>query len=65
MLEAVASKDGWIWHAYFGLPSSLNDINVLQRSPLFDELIYGYTTPVEFTVNSHEYNIGYYFADGM
>ncbi|XP_020242659.1 uncharacterized protein LOC109820874 [Asparagus officinalis] len=29
ILEAVASYDLWIWHAYFGLPGSNNDINVL------------------------------------
>lgn len=29
ILEAVASKDLWIWHAFFGLPGSHNDINVL------------------------------------
>ncbi|GAA0173901.1 hypothetical protein LIER_41619 [Lithospermum erythrorhizon] len=34
ILEAVASFD--IWHAFFGLPSTLNDINVLDRSPVFD-----------------------------
>nr|XP_011459722.1 PREDICTED: uncharacterized protein LOC105350064 [Fragaria vesca subsp. vesca] len=38
ILEAVASYDTWIWHAYFGLPGSLNDINVLGQSPLFDEV---------------------------
>lgn len=27
ILEAVASKDLWIWHAFFGLPGSHNDIN--------------------------------------
>uniref|UniRef100_A0A453MFX6 DDE Tnp4 domain-containing protein n=1 Tax=Aegilops tauschii subsp. strangulata TaxID=200361 RepID=A0A453MFX6_AEGTS len=32
ILEAVASKDLWIWHAFFGMPRSHNDINVLQRS---------------------------------
>ncbi|XP_062227498.1 uncharacterized protein LOC133925662 [Phragmites australis] len=30
ILEAVASHDLWIWHAYFGLPVSRNDINILQ-----------------------------------
>ena len=30
ILEAVASYDLWIWHAFFGLPRSLNDINVLE-----------------------------------
>ena len=36
ILEAVASKDLWIWHAFFGMPGSNNDINVLHRSPLFE-----------------------------
>jgi hypothetical protein len=30
ILEVVASKDLWIWHAFFCLPGSHNDINVLQ-----------------------------------
>jgi hypothetical protein len=29
ILEAVASQDLWIWHSFFRLPGSLNDINVL------------------------------------
>jgi hypothetical protein len=29
ILKAVASYDLWIWHAYFGMPDSYNDINVL------------------------------------
>jgi hypothetical protein len=32
ILEAVTSYDLWIWHAFFGLPGSHNDINVLERS---------------------------------
>ena len=35
VLEAVASKDLWIWNCFFGMPGTLNDINVLQRSHLF------------------------------
>uniref|UniRef100_A0A0D3ACC4 No apical meristem-associated C-terminal domain-containing protein n=1 Tax=Brassica oleracea var. oleracea TaxID=109376 RepID=A0A0D3ACC4_BRAOL len=41
VLEAVASEDLWIWHAFFGLPGTLNDINVLDRSPVFDDIIQG------------------------
>ncbi|XP_050242112.1 uncharacterized protein LOC126691075 [Quercus robur] len=41
VLEAVASYDLWIWHAFFGLPGSNNDINVLERSPIFSELEQG------------------------
>ncbi|KAI5344669.1 hypothetical protein L3X38_012546 [Prunus dulcis] len=32
VLEAVASYDTWIWHAFFGVAGSNNDINVLARS---------------------------------
>jgi hypothetical protein len=35
ILEAVANKDLWIWHAFFRMPGSLNDINILHRSSLF------------------------------
>ncbi|CAL2263859.1 unnamed protein product [Prunus armeniaca] len=35
ILEAVASFDTWIWHSYFGMPGSHNDLNVLYSSPLF------------------------------
>ena len=30
ILEAVASYDLWIWHAFFGMPDSNNDLNVLE-----------------------------------
>nr|GEW06920.1 zf-CCHC domain-containing protein/UBN2 domain-containing protein [Tanacetum cinerariifolium] len=39
MLEAVASQDLWIWHAFFGIAGVNNDINVLDNSPLFDDLL--------------------------
>lgn len=38
ILEVVADYELWIWHAFFGLPGSLNDINVLNRSPVFSQL---------------------------
>ncbi|GJV80058.1 putative nuclease HARBI1 isoform X2 [Tanacetum coccineum] len=39
MLEAVASQDLWIWHAFYGMAGANNDINVLDNSPLFDDLL--------------------------
>nr|XP_051207884.1 uncharacterized protein LOC127323808 [Lolium perenne] len=65
ILEAVASQDLWIWHAYFGLPGSLNDINVLQRSPVFSKLAEGQTPAVNYSINGHQYTMGYYLADGI
>ena len=65
ILEVVASQDLWIWHAFFGLPGSLNDINVLDRSPVFTLLANGHAPPVNYIINGHEYRMGYYLADGI
>ncbi|XP_057444961.1 uncharacterized protein LOC130737220 [Lotus japonicus] len=65
ILEAVASHDLWIWHAFFGCPGTLNDINVLDRSPVFDELEQGNAPRVNFIVNQRPYNMAYYLADGI
>jgi hypothetical protein len=50
MLEVVASHDLWIWHAFFGVAGSNNDINVLNQSPLFTEVLQGRAPEVHFTV---------------
>ena len=63
ILKVVASQDLWIWHAFFGMPGSLNDINVLDRSPIFVALAEGRTAAVNYTINGHEYTMGYYLAD--
>ncbi|XP_020242989.1 uncharacterized protein LOC109821216 [Asparagus officinalis] len=65
ILEAVASYDLWIWHAYFGLPGSNNDINVLQSSNLFDNLSQGIASPTHYTIQEKNYDVGYYLADGI
>ena len=65
VLEAVADRDLWIWHSFFGMPGSLNDINVLHRSPVFEDILEGRAPPVNFEVNGHQYNMGYYLTDGI
>ena len=65
ILEAVADHKLWFWHAYFGMPGSCNDINVVHRSPLFSRYMEGQTAPVNFNVNGRAYNTGYYLADGI
>lgn len=53
---------------FFGLPGSNNDINVLDRSPVFDGLLQGRSPPVQYILNDdHEkvYDMGYYLADGI
>ncbi|XP_033135115.1 putative nuclease HARBI1 isoform X1 [Brassica rapa] len=65
VLEAVASQDLWIWHAFFGPPGTLNDINVLDRSPVFDDILQGRAPRVKYVVNGHMYKLAYYLTDGI
>ncbi|KAL1195754.1 hypothetical protein V5N11_000224 [Cardamine amara subsp. amara] len=60
ILEAVADYDLWIWHAYFGLPGSNNDINVLEASHLFSNLVEGIAPPANYVINGKSYDMGYY-----
>ncbi|XP_071704411.1 uncharacterized protein [Rutidosis leptorrhynchoides] len=65
MLEAVASYNLWIWHAYFGPAGSNNDINVLNQSDLFNELLQDTAPPCNFSVSGCNFNKGYYLTDGI
>nr|GEZ04086.1 hypothetical protein [Tanacetum cinerariifolium] len=65
MLEAVASYDLWIWHAFFGVAGANNDLTVLNHSPLFDDLLDDIASVVSFEVNKVTFEIGYYLADGI
>jgi hypothetical protein len=65
ILEAVADHDLWIWHAFFGMAGTNNDINVLRCSPVFSKLAKGQAHAVNCVVNNHAYNKGYYLANGI
>lgn len=41
ILEAVADAVGRIWHCYFGMPGTNNDINVLDNSTLLLDAMHG------------------------
>ena len=36
VLEAVADHNMWFWHAAYGYAGTLNDLNILNISPLLD-----------------------------
>ncbi|GKA47744.1 zinc finger, CCHC-type containing protein [Tanacetum coccineum] len=63
MLEAVADQQLGFWHAYFGVPGSNNDLNVLYGSLLFDDLLADKAPEASFQVNGKTYEKGYYLAD--
>jgi hypothetical protein len=65
ILEVVASQDLWIWHSFFGMVGSHNDINVLQRSEVFARLAEGDASVFNYEINGHTYNKCYYLADGI
>ena len=38
---------------------------MLNESPIFTQQLQGCAPPVQFQVNGHDYNLGYYLADGI
>ncbi|XP_023755950.2 uncharacterized protein LOC111904405 [Lactuca sativa] len=65
VLEVVVSQDLWIWHAFFGVAGSNNDVNVLDQTPIFDDLLNGKTPDAPFMVNGNKYKYEYYIIDGI
>ncbi|RYQ93436.1 hypothetical protein Ahy_B09g099706 isoform B [Arachis hypogaea] len=65
VLEVVASSDLWIWHAFFGVSGSNNDINVLDHFPVLDDILNDRAPEVNYTINGNNYTMGYYLADDI
>lgn len=65
VLEAISDRDLWIWHAFFGMPGSNNDINVLDRSTLFHDAMNGKAPIVCYKVNGRDHKLPYFLADGI
>lgn len=65
-LEAIADERMWIWHLFFGMPGSANDINVLDNSTLLDKIASGtYPMPVKYKIAGVDRNKPYWFGDGI
>ena len=50
---------------FFGMLGSLNDINVVNWSPLMNKIANDELPPMQFVANDYTYNYGYYLADGI
>ncbi|XP_048611448.1 uncharacterized protein LOC106393301 [Brassica napus] len=44
---------------------TLNDLNVLDQSPVFDDILEGRAPRVRYVVNGHQYDLAYYLTDGI
>jgi hypothetical protein len=58
-LEAAADYNLWFWHAAYGFSGALNDVNVLNLSPLLDRMTNG-----TFTALEAESGVTPFFIDG-
>jgi hypothetical protein len=65
ILEAVADYHLRIWHCFFGMAGSHNDLNVLNHSHLLYDRINGTTPSVNFVVNGKSYDSTYFLTDGI
>jgi hypothetical protein len=50
---------------FFLVEGSNNNVDVFKQSPSFTNVFRGDTQNVNFTVNGHEYNQGYYLTNGI
>ena len=65
VLEATADSNCRFWHFFFGMPGSLNDLNVLDRSSLLTDAVKHKAADVHYNVNGTEYFVPYWLGDGI
>lgn len=68
ILEACADHNLWIWHACFGFPGAMNDINVFNASSLHADYLngtYEHNTDFEYKVDGETFNLVYMLVDGI
>lgn len=65
VLEAIASQNLWIWHAFFGMPGSCNDISIVERSPFIQNVLHNICPSISWQMGGKMYNSFYLLADGI
>ncbi|CDF33411.1 unnamed protein product [Chondrus crispus] len=66
-MEVICDLDLWIWSFQFGLPGVLNDLNILEVSEHFSQVLNGRFPPVEpsYSIDGKVFNWFYYLTDGI
>ena len=72
ILEGLSDQHMWFWHTAFGYAGTLNDINILNLSPLVESWIDGTFEDVEkaadnipFTINGEVFHKAWVLVDGI
>jgi hypothetical protein len=65
ILEAICSQNLWVWHAFICMVGANNDINVINCSTMFVNLLSRALSQVDFQVNGYEYKIFYLLTNGI
>ena len=72
VLEAVADHYLWFWHVSYGYSGALNDLNILNLSPLMGRMTDGSFSSLEkeagvvpFTIEGEEFDKLYVLVDGI
>jgi hypothetical protein len=67
VLEAIADVDHYIWHIYFGSPGAMNDINILDKSPILGAIHRGdlniHVDP--YFIDNKPADFMYFLVDGI
>ena len=64
-MEAIATHDLFIYHSFIVITGSINDINVMDRSPVLHDMITGGAPHIKFTINGNDHSMAYVLADGI
>ena len=70
VLEAVADHNLWFWHAAYGYAGTLNDLNILNISPLLEAWVDGSFCALEdevtpYKIGDQEFNLLFVLVDGI
>ena len=70
VLEAVSDYHMWFWHASYGYAGTLNDINIMNLSPLYEMFVNGDMEKLEadlvpFSIGEESFEQLYVLVDGI
>ena len=64
-LDSAVDYNLWFWHASFGFPGTMNDINIWERSSLLESMLNRKHGEIdhEFTLDGKQFNNLFYLVD--